>query len=737
MSGKFHGKREKGIKSMEGISEKEKKVGEWEMVAIAFAILFLVILGISSFFPTTRLWGVNHLSYYPLWFRGLLIFLGFLAFTPLVNQNLQRLLKKSVIPAFSFLVEKRKYLGFPIIILLFILFFYLFRTRTHFLGDGAQFISGINSGTLSVKWTQPLAIRIYLSAYDLLNNFSHFDGAFVYALISYLGGVVFVFFALRLANLLGKTASTKLFVFLVLIFMGGTELFLGYAEHYPLFYCGILIYLFYSIKCLKGEVKLFFPLLIFFVLLPMHLFSLYLFPSVIFLFLSPGEEGKTKPSVKTKRIWIVSAVLVLVFASLIIYFLKYGWYSLTYFVPLFKGRYSAPDHTLFSLPHLLDFLNQQLLVSPVGFFLFLIFLILRPKGLDLKEKVFQFLLLVSITQLFFNFVLDPGLGAARDWDLFAGVGLGYTVLGLYAFSKIPPNPRVSYLKLGLIITLLISTLPWMGINASTDLSVARFRNLLNLDPKKSLNGHYILTGYFEGLGKLEEVEREKRITAEKIPEAYLVDEGLEKLEKGNSDSAYLNFTQALQIAPNFAETHWGLGEYYLETGELEKAEAELMKAIELRPEYGSAYAYLGVIYGLRKNLTKAKKMFERAIILGIRDAKLYHDLGNVYFMLQNMDKAIRSYQKAIQMNDKSADSHWSLGLAFFQQGKLQESLKEINKTLQIDPQYVAAYYQLGMIYIRLGMKKESLSALKKYLELDPGGPPAKDVEELIKELETQ
>jgi len=525
-------------------------------------------------------------------------------------------------------------------------------------------------------------------------------------------------------------------VFLALTFMGGTQLFLGYAEHYPLFYCGILIYLFYSIKCLKGETKFFLPLLFFLILLPMHLFSLYLFPSVIFLYLFAGGEGKTKLILKTKRIWIVSPILMLVFACLIIYFLKYGWYSLVYFVPLFSGTYYAPGHTLFSLPHLLDFLNQQLLVSPIGFLLFLIFLIARPKGLDPKDKIFQFLLVVSITQLFFNFVLDPGLGAARDWDLFASVGLGYTVLALYLFSKMVSNLKISYLKLGLTIIILISTLPWMGINANADLSVRRFRNLLDLDPKKSLNGHYILTAYFESLGKPEEVNRENRMWAEKIPEDNLVKQGLKLLENGDFDNAYSSLSQALQIAPNFAEAHWALGEYYFFTGNLEKAEVELMKALDLKPQYGTAYALLGIIYSSR-NLKEARKMLERALVLGAGDEEVYHNLGNIYLWSRNLDKAIPAYQKAIRMNDKFADPHLGLALAFFQQGKLQESLKEVNRTIQINPDFADAYYQLGVVYDGLGMRKESISALKKYLELEPSGPLANNVEELIKELENQ
>jgi tetratricopeptide (TPR) repeat protein len=730
-------KKKRYTDSPEPASEKDKKTREWERVAIAVAFLFLLILGISSFFPKERLWGVNQLSYYPLWVRGLLMVVGFLAFVPVVNLSLQRFLKKSVIPAFSFLVEEHKYLGYPVIILLCIIFFYLFRTRTHFLGDGVQIISNINSGTLVVKWTQPLSVWIYLFAFDLLNKLSHFDGAVVYALISYLCGVIFVFFALRLAQLLGKTTSTKLFIFLSLLLMGGTELFLGYAEHYPIFYSGILIYLFYSIKCLKGETKIFLPLLIFFILLPTHFFALYLFPSAIFLFLYAGGEEKAKPILKTKKIWILLSALILIFVALAFYFWKTGRYSLGYFVPLFKGGYYTPGYTLFSPPHFLDFLNQQLLVSPVGFLLFLIFLTLRPQGWDSKDKILVFLLLVSATQLFFNFVLDAGLGASRDWDLFASVGLGYTVLALYLFSRVPPNPKISYLKLALTITILIPTLSWMGINASADLSVARFRNLLDLDPRKSRNGHFILAAYFDALGKPDEVDQENKMVEEKIPESGLINEGINLMKKGDFDNAYLDFSQALEIAPDFAVVHWALGEYYLKKRDLEKAEAELMKALKLNPELGNAYADLGILRGLRGDLPQAQRMFERAILLGAGDAQLYNDLGNIYFALQNLDKAILSYQKAIQMNDKYADPHLGLAIAFFHQGRLQDSLNEVNQALKINPNFAPAYYQLGMIYGALGKKEEAISALKKYLELEPTSPLAKNVGELLEELESQ
>ena len=705
---------------------------QWENVVIVLSLLFLVMTGVSSFLPKERLWGINHLSYYPLWFRISVISIGLLIFIPLVNQILQKVFKKYIITAFSLLVEKRKYLGYPAVIFSFILFFYLFRTRTHFLGDGASLISYINSGTLSIKWAEPLSGLIYLFAYDLLNKLFYCDGATVFALISYLCGAVFVFFALRLANLLSQTTSIKLFIFSILLFMGGTQLFFGYSEFYPLLYCGTLIYLFCSIKYLKGETKLLLPLSVFLVLLPIHFSSFYLFPSVISLFLF-GAKGDTdrnnnKFNFRSKRIWVVSAVLLSIFVLLVFYFLKNGWYNLNCFIPFFKGTYYAPNHTLFSLPHLLDVLNQQLLVSPVSFLLFLTFLILRPKQLNLSDRTFAFLLIVSIFQLLFTLVVDV---TPKDWDLFASTGLGYTILALYIFSRISPQPKIGYLKSNLVIVVLVSTLPWVGVNASANLSVERFRNLLDLDPKKSRSGRNILATYFGDLGRLDEVYKEESEFREKLPEVVSILRGLEFMHKGNLNDAYLNFEHAVQISPDFLDAHWALGKYYLEVGNLDKAQFELEKAMNSNPQFAQPYVDLGITYFHKKELDKAKKMLHRAITLGVKDDSPYYTLGAIHFLEGDLSKAIFFHRKAIEIDDRTMESHYGLALDFFYSGKLQESLNEANQAIQINSHYAPAYYLLGVIHNRLGMKEKSISALREYLKLDPNGLLTKETEKLI------
>jgi len=712
----------------------EEKLPRWENITIVFTLLLLFLLWITSFFPERRLWGINHWAYFPLWLRTLVIAVAFFIFIPQVNRRLQIFFNQTVIPVFRYLTERQKYSGYVLMVITSLVVFYLFRTKIPLLGDGFQILGNINAGTLSVNWSQPLAIWIYLSLFDLLNPIFHTDGAAVYALVSYLSGMIYVIFALRTAILLGKSSSSRLFVFLILTLMGSIQLFFGYAEHYPLLCSGILIYLFYSLKYLQGETKILIPILIFFILIPLHFFSLYLFPSILFLFLFGGEEKSLRDIFKRRKTQIAILFLLLLLVGIVLYVRQHSWFVFRYLVPFFKGSYTGPNYTLLSPSHLLDFLNEQFLISPVALVLFLVFLISKPKLLGTENRVFQFLLIVSGAQLLVNFLINPGLGAPRDWDLFASVGLGYTLLALYLFSWTSPNPKVSYLKLNLVIVALLFTLPWILINANPDRSVARFRNLLDLDPKKSRNGHFILAGYFDRVGETEEVDRENRMIKQKFPEVELANQGFSLLLKDDFDQAYQRFTRAIQISPDFAEAHAGLGWYYFKTGNLQQSELELEKALQLKPDFKLAYVDLGDVYMQKGEFKKAKKFYTRAIKLGVDDEDMWNNLGILYAQLGDLDKAVSFYQKAIAKNKNFAESHYGLAFIYYKHGRLEQSLRQVNLLLQIDPNFALGYYQLGLTCEGLGRKKEAILAYQRYLEMQPNDPIADHIKKLIEKL---
>ena len=716
------------------MSEPHADYVTWDKVAAAICLILPFLLWLASFFPKSRLWGINHWAYYPFWLRTAVIVSALVIFIPRVQQKLVVFLKPPLIRFFGIFTESRKVWSYLSIAIISLLIFYLFRTKTHFLGDGYHILDSIRTGSLTPNWSQPLSIWISLGLYRLLFPALNLDGASVYALVSYIAGIIFVIFALKLANFLGKSPSTRLFIFLMLILMGSGELFFGYAEHYPLLCSGILIYLFYSLKYLRGKTKVFVPVMIFLILLPTHFSSMYLLPSVSYLLVSCPEEKISTHPLKAKKLWMVLLFVLIICVCSVLYVRNSDRFVLGHVMPILHGGYAGPHYALFSPDHIIDFLNQQFLSSPIGFALCLILLIIKPGYLALKDRTFKFLLTVGLAQLVFNFIINPGLGAARDWDLFASVGLGYTVLALYIFSRVEPAAKLSRLKFNLTVAALLFTLPWILINASPDKSVARFRNLLDLDPRRSRNGHFVLAVYFNRLGKPEERDNENRKIMEKFPELKLYDLGKTLLEQGDLSQAYQKFTQSLQISPDCAEAHAGLGWYYSLSGDFKKSETEYKKALELKPDLQTVYSDLGDVYMKKLDFKNAERMYNHALKHGVDDPRIYNNLGILYVQLSQLDQAASFYQKAINMQKNSSESRSGLAYIYSQQGEFQEALAELDLLLQTDPNFAMAYYQLGSVYQSLGRKKEALEAYSRYLKTQPNDPKAVQVKQLMEGL---
>ncbi len=432
--------------------------------------------------------------------------------------------------------------------------------------------------------------------------------------------------------------------------------------------------------------------------------------------------------------WVMLLFLLVIGTGTALYVWKYSWYVFSYLMPLFHGSYDGPGYTLFSPSHLLDFLNQQLLVSPVGMALLFVFLVFKPKVPNRESCLFRFLLTVSLGQLLFNFLVNPGLGAPRDWDLFASVGLGYTLLGLYLFSQVTVQMKTGYLKLGLITVALLFTLPWIVINADSDMSVSRFRHLLDLDPRKSRNGHFILAGYFDGMGRTAEVDRENRMIKEKLPEVECVTQAFYYLRRGELQQARAKINQAIKIAPDFAEAYSALGKYYVMAGDMTAAESMFRKTLQLQPDYRSAYATLGDIYAKRGQFEKAEAFYVRSLRLGLTDPEVFNNLAILYAQIPDLDKAARYYRKAIARKADFSEAHYGLAFVYYQQGRLEESLKETNLLLGIDPNFALAYQQLGLIYEALGRKPDALTAYQTYLRMQPGDPRSGQIRQKVEAL---
>jgi tetratricopeptide (TPR) repeat protein len=691
----------------------------------------------ASFFPKGRIWGVNQWSYFPPVTALLAGILVLLFFIPSLNQAARRALSsltsRVARNADKLMASggKRRYLVYSVFSALFFVPFWLLRERVYLLGDGAQIISRLSSGELAVHWAEPLETFLHIKIFSLADKLLHTDASTLYAVLSCVAGIVFVFLALLLAELLGRERRESAFVFLILLSMGSTQLFFGYVEHYSFLYVFVFAFIISSLGYLKGRVSWFVPVAAFALASLSHVSSLCLLPSLLFIFLVRDETGASS---SIKRILILTSGLIF-FLFLLAVYRKYSWTISPIFVPLSEDTYAAPGYLMLSLPHLLDFLNQQLLVSPVGPIMLLAPLVCMSAKSLFKKKTFRFLLLAGVFQLLFGFLVEPDLGASRDWDLFSVAGLGYTILGLYVLlNLLGDKPRFAHLSLILVLTSLYSTVPWIILNSQEQRSISRFQNLLEIDVKKSYSGHFVLIDYLEAHGMNREAERQGEKYHQAFPEIVLSNEGTRLAKEGEFEQALRVYLEAELLAPKRPEIHNNLGHVYLKLGRLAQAEASLNRAVQLGPHLHGIYVNLSDLHLMRQDYDRALDACRKAIRLKTDSPQVYSNAATIYLMRGNPKDAESHFLKALDLDRNLIEPYVGLGDIYFQRSLPRQAVDMYQTALTMDPNLAIVRFRLGMTYLSLNARQEAKQELQSFLLLSPQGPEADKAREVLNTL---
>lgn len=676
---------------------------------------------LSSFFPKSRLWGINHLAYFPLWIRIIITLLGLSVLVPWVNQRITLFLM-TLLDFLRKNFSARKHLWYSAFSLISILIFYFLKDRTHFLGDGAQVISLLDKGKLDIKWTEPLEALAHLYLYRFLNLFLKVNAETVYASISIFSGAVFVYLLFLFSELLGEGEEEGFFAFVMIGTLGAIQLFFGYAEHYTLLYLFVLGYLYFCLRFLKNKTGLIPVLLTFLLSVFSHFSAFYLFPSLLFL-LWTGFEFKHRKNRNNFR-WLISALSLLALSGFTVFYLKNKWILGQVFVPLYPGNYYAPDYTLFSFSHFLDLFSLQFLLSPAGLILILaVFAGLGKKNREsfrTEDRLIFFLILVALFQLGYSFLLNPGLGMARDWDLFSATALGYTILGIYLLLKIiKEKTTLKYVSTVLIFASFFSTLPWILINHNPQLSIKRFENLLDLDLKKSRNGRYVLAQYYSTRNMKKEKDKVSDEFNEKLPEVNLTEIGLRYYNSGKIEAAAELLQRVVLLEPGFPEAHNFLGLAYYKAGKISEAETEFKKVIELRPDYVDGYVNLGHLYTSRNQADEAIRTYQKAVKLKTEEPEVYNNLALFYLAKDKVSEARNYMKKAIALKPDSQSFHRNLGVILFKSGNLEEAEKELLKAIQLKEDNYVPHYYLSQVYAKKGEKDKSQKEYELFLKYKP------------------
>jgi tetratricopeptide (TPR) repeat protein len=249
--------------------------------------------------------------------------------------------------------------------------------------------------------------------------------------------------------------------------------------------------------------------------------------------------------------------------------------------------------------------------------------------------------------------------------------------------------------------------------------VVRFRAFFGEDMSRSAVVRLVLVGFlipalFTGCTRDPNVRKQK-----------FLESGNGYRDKGKFREAVIQYSNAIQVDPRFAEAHYQLGETYLKLGDVRRGYEELTRAIDLVPDNYPAQLDLANLLLTSRDPQDLKEAETHLDILR-KQRPNYADThiawANFYATQGDLKSALQEMQKGIDADPKRAESY--LGLAFLQDRAKMPDQAEISfrKAAELGPKVMNAQLALGIFYLSHNRMPEAEQQFKRAIEIDPKDP---------------
>jgi serine/threonine-protein kinase len=175
----------------------------------------------------------------------------------------------------------------------------------------------------------------------------------------------------------------------------------------------------------------------------------------------------------------------------------------------------------------------------------------------------------------------------------------------------------------------------------------------------------------------------------------------------------------IELHPDDAKAHTGLGNSLRAQGKLEEAILEYRAVIKLWPGHSHAYSNLGHALVGHGKLEAAIAAFREATRLQPDDAEAHCNLGKALYDHGKLDDAITQWRAAIRLKPDLATAHFNLGDALRDQGKLDEAIAEVREVIRLKPDDAEAHNSLGIALARQGKADAAIIEFREKIRLKP------------------
>ena len=650
-------------KKLEEESPKTVLILNWSFKHVVLPILFGLGIAhlLTAYLGVPQMWGIHFLHFFPAWRGWLLTLVTLSLFIPPINSFVLKTFESllSFMNAHLAIKSKRRRYSVYLMVSIFsIPLFWVLRTKLYLLGDGYFKINALTRGEIvPTEWLDGV---VHVWFYKLYSGISPgLDPFLSYSILSILGGGIFVFLILCLSHVLGKTNFQKVLIFCILFSVGSIELFFGYVESYPLLLVTLTSFILFSILYLQAKTSIIFSFISLVLSIGFHVSATAFVPAFFYLIFAKYRDERKGYSRVLTLLSLIGCFLLILYVIWKVFFLKGEGGGFSRFIPLFPS--SKTSFTLFSGAHLLEFMNQWLLISPVGILLFCVFLLFTFKYKDFRNPILNFFLLSSLFSLIFVFIYNSKLGSA-DWDLRSFPGVFFTLLGVLFFVEMGRSwSRFKNYGLILITISFFHTIPWILVNANNQSSVDRYVLIRMNDPHPEIADQQKSSLW--KVGRILEMAGLYKEAAEVLHEgiksapldlgnySYL---GQNYYLAGDYDRAVFFLEKALELEPRSPTIRFILGKAYLQKMDYPNATLHLEKLINTYDHEPQFVSYLALAYLKSHRDVEAKTILEEAVSKYPESPVLHGLLGTSLFSLGDFANAEKEWAIALKLFPKDA-----------------------------------------------------------------------------------
>lgn len=627
-------------------------------LGLAVLLSFLAAVLLTGLITLKSFWGINHLHYYPFYAAIIFGLLGLSVIFLPRSDKLSHIIEKTAASYAGIKPSIRVVITSIVALVL----FYLLRTRVYTLGDGYLRVYQI-SQDLMYNYTEPLDFYLHAVSFKIFSVTANITAESIYIWYSIICGTLFAAFLCRF-DFEDEDILDSVWLKLMIFSFGGIQLFFGYVESYSLIYPASILFVLYGYRFYhtnKGALTL---SMLMIVALSSHLMGAILLPAYFFLII----RDFAKRGFRNNLVRIIGPSLLILTVVILALFDYRDWKLTSELRTPFFDRFLplAGNYGIFSFSHFIDVVNELLLVLP-GTIVLLPFL----AGIknNKRSKIGLFAILVVPAGLFV-LIIDPQLGFARDWDLFAVpvaiIGTATLMQYLYngRFRSLSQRAKITAVCFGIIMTGL-----WILTNASESRQLDRAEDILMQTNKSQGYGLELLAHHYS--------------------------------EKRHDPKTALRILNEITGDARNARVMYKIARLEFKSEHYRKALSAALEGYSLDSTDAKLMVLAGTSYLLLNRPEEALPFLKPASEIKPTEAVIFRYLGLAYHRLDSLDKSAYAYERSIILDPTNASSFYNVARVYLDQGKLDSAMVKVNRCLEVNPRFPGAQELYREILVRI------------------------------------